>query len=117
MTEKNLGTIRLRPGSRSAAMQGHPWILANEITKGAGKERDGQPVVARGPTGELLGTGFYREGARIVWRRFRRDIGDLDAAWAREAFAMAVARREQKPARRLIWSETDAFPGLVLDQY
>jgi 23S rRNA (cytosine1962-C5)-methyltransferase len=117
LTEKNLGTIRLRPGSRSAAMQGHPWILANEITKGAGKERDGQPVVARGPTGELLGTGFYREGARIVWRRFRRDIGDLDAAWAREAFAMAVARREQKPARRLIWSETDAFPGLVLDQY
>jgi len=96
---------------------GHPWILSNEITKGAGKERDGQPVVARGPTGELLGTGFYREGARIAWRRFRRDIGDFDAAWAREALAKAVARRQEKPARRLVWSETDAFPGLVLDQY
>jgi 23S rRNA (cytosine1962-C5)-methyltransferase len=31
--------------------------------------------------------------------------------------AKAVARRKQKPARRLIWSEADAFPGLVLDQY
>ena len=98
-------------------MLGHPWILSNEITKGAGKERDGQPVVARGPAGELLGTGFYREGARIAWRRFRRDIGDFDPAWAREALAKAVARREEKPARRLVWSETDAFPGLVLDQY
>jgi len=96
---------------------GHPWILSNEITKGAGKERDGQPVVARGPAGELLGTGFYREGARIAWRRFRRDIGDFDSAWAREALAKAVARREEKPARRLVWSETDAFSGLVLDQY
>jgi len=117
LTEKSLGTIRLRPGGRSAALLGHPWILSNEITKGAGKERDGQPVVARGSAGELLGTGFYREGARIAWRRFRRDIGDFDSAWAREALAKAVARREEKPARRLVWSETDAFPGLVLDQY
>ena len=117
MTEKSLGTIRLRPGGRSAALLGHPWILSNEITKGAGKDRDGQPVVARGPAGELIGTGFYREGARIAWRRFRRDIGDFDSAWAREALAKVVARRDEKPARRLVWSETDAFPGLVLDQY
>ena len=117
MTEKSLGTIRLRPGSRSAATQGHPWILSSDIIKGAGKERDGQPVVARGPTGELLGTGFYREGARIAWRRFRRDIGDFDFAWVRESLAKAISRRQEKPARRLVWSETDAFPGLVLDQY
>ena len=117
MTEKSLGTIRLRPGSRSAATQGHPWIFSTEITRGPGKERDGQPVVARGPGGELLGTGFYREGARIVWRRFRRDIGDFDAAHVRQALAKAVAKRGLKPARRLIWSEADGFPGLVLDQY
>ena len=117
MTEKSLGTIRLRPGGRFAATGGHPWILAQEITRGAGKERDGQAVVARGARGELLGTGFFREGARIAWRRFRRDIGDFDSVWARAALAKAIARRPEKPARRLVWSEADAFPGLVLDQY
>jgi len=117
LTEKSLGTIRLRPGGRSAAAVGHPWILSNEITKGPGKDRDGQPVVARGPGGELLGTGFYREGARVAWRRFRRDIGDFDSGLIRSSLAKALGRREDKPARRLIWSEADSFPGLVLDQY
>ena len=117
MTEKSLGTIRLRPGGRSAAMAGHPWILSNEITKGSGKERDGQPVVARGPGGELLGTGFYREGARVAWRRFRRDISDFDSGSIRSSLAKALGRREDKPARRLVWSEADSFPGLVLDEY
>jgi len=117
LTEKSLGTIRLRPGGRSAAAAGHPWILSNEIAKGAGRERDGQPVVARGPGGELLGTGFYRDGARIAWRRFRSDIGDFDATWLRSSLAKALVRRPNQAARRLIWSEADAFPGLVLDQY
>ena len=117
MTEKSLGTIRLRPGGRFAAVGGHPWILGQEITKGPGKEKDGQPVVARGPGGELLGAGLYREGARIAWRRFRRDIGNFDVAWIRSALVKALARRSDKPARRLIWSEADSFPGLVLDQY
>ena len=117
MTEKSLGTIRLRPGLRSAAVAGHPWILSNEIAKGPGKERDGQPVVARGPGGELLGTGFYRDGARIAWRRFRPDIGDFDTSWLRSSLSKALTRRPSQAARRLIWSEADAFPGLVLDQY
>ncbi|NCX36750.1 MAG: hypothetical protein EBX19_09160, partial [Actinobacteria bacterium] len=94
MTEKSLGTIRLRPGGRSAAAGGHPWILSNEITKGPGKERDGQPVVARGPGGELLGTGFFREGARVAWRRFRRDIGDFDLGLIRASLAKALGRRD-----------------------
>lgn len=74
-------------------------------------------MVARGPTGELLGTGFYREGARIIWRRFRRDIGDFDGTWVQSALTQALARRRENSARRLLWSEADAFPGLVLDQY
>ena len=74
-------------------------------------------MVARGPSGELLGTGFFRQGARVAWRRFRRDIGDFDAPLIRSSLAKALARRDDRPARRLVWSEADAFPGLVLDQY
>ena len=74
-------------------------------------------MVGRGPQGELLGTGFYREGARIAWRRFRQDIGDFDATYVRQALPMAIRRRKERAARRVVWSEADGFPGLVLDQY
>ena len=109
--------VRLRSGIRSRALEGHPWILSHEIANTPNKERSGQAVVGRGPKGELLGTGFYREGARVAWRRFRQDIGDFDPAYVREAFSIAVSRRKERPARRLVWSEADGLPGLVLDQY
>lgn len=102
---------------RSLALFGHPWILAQEVERKPGKERDGQAVVGRGPKGELLGTGFYREGARVTWRRFRTDVGDFDRTHVRTALQLAIRRRGDQPARRLVWSETDGLPGLVLDQY
>ena len=74
-------------------------------------------MVGRGPKGELLGTGFYREGARVAWRRFRQEIGDFDQAYVREALKTAFSRRKKRPATRLVWSEADGLPGLVLDQY
>ncbi len=74
-------------------------------------------MVARGPQGELIGTGFYREGPRVAWRRFRRDIGDFDIAYVQNALHSALSKREEQPSRRLIWAEADAMPGLVLDQY
>lgn len=98
-------------------MEGHPWILAHEADKKPAKERSGQAVVGRGPKGELLGTGFYREGARVVWRRFRHDIGEFDPNHVRHALRAALERRKNRPARRLVWSEADGMPGLVLDQY
>lgn len=109
--------IRLRSGIRSRALEGHPWILGHEVAKAPPKERSGHAVVGRGPRGELLGTGFYREGARVAWRRFRSDIGDFDASYATQAIQKAIIRRKTLPSRRLIWSEADGLPGLVLDQY
>ena len=117
MTELELGTLRLKPSGISKTGAGHPWILSHEILEPLGPEKSGTPVVARAETGELLGTGFYREGARIVWRRFRRDLGGFDAEHIAVSLLEAVKRRTAQPARRLIWAEADGFPGLVLDQY
>ena len=117
MTESRLGLIRLRSGIRSRALEGHPWILSHETAKAPAKERSGQAVVGRGPRGELLGTGFYREGARVIWRRFRPDIGDFDVTHVQRAIQKAISRRKNQPSRRLVWSESDGLPGLILDQY
>ena len=117
MTDSDRGALRLKPGGRSKALAGHPWILKSEIDTEPGKEWSGRSVVAAGEHGELLGTGFYREGARVAWRRFRKDIGDFDANFVEKALQVAVQKRKGTPARRIVWSETDSMPGLVLDQY
>ena len=70
-----------------------------------------------GEQGKLIGTGFYTEGARVAWRRFRKDIGDLDAGFVEKALQIALQKRKATPARRIVWSEADSMPGLVLDQY
>ena len=117
MTSADRPTLRLKPGVRSKALAGHPWILKSEIEAEPGKESSGQSVVATGEQGQLIGTGFYTEGARVAWRRFRKDIGDFDADFVEKALQLALQKRKGTPSRRIVWSEVDSMPGLVLDQY
>jgi 23S rRNA (cytosine1962-C5)-methyltransferase len=117
LTSVDRPTLRLKPGVRSKALAGHPWILKSEIETEPGKESSGQSVVATGEQGQLIGTGFYTEGARVAWRRFRKDIGDFDASFVEKALQLALQKRKGTPSRRLVWSEVDSMPGLVLDQY
>ena len=117
MTSADRPTLRLKPGVRSKALAGHPWILKSEIEAEPGKESSGQSVVATGEQGQLIGTGFYTEGARVAWRRFRKDIGDFDVSFVEKALQLAIEKRKGTPSRRLVWSEVDSMPGLVLDQY
>ena len=74
-------------------------------------------MVAMGPEGEPIGTGFYRDAARVAWRRFRKEIGSFDSDFVETAIQGALAKRKNIPARRIVWSESDGMPGLVLDQY
>ena len=74
-------------------------------------------MVAKGPQGEVIGTGFYRDGARVAWRRFRKEIGNFDSDFVETAIQGALTKRKSIPARRILWSESDGMPGLVLDQY
>ncbi len=109
-------TLRLKPGVRSKAEAGHPWILSEEIDFEGRAPKDGV-AVAYGGGGQLLGTGFTSSTSRIGWRRFRKDIGILDQAWVEQTLARSIQGREKMPSRRLFWSESDGIPGLVVDQY
>jgi len=96
---------------------GHPWVFANEVEALLPAEHDGEVVECRDRTGRFIGCGIYNSRSQIVWRRLSRDRVALDEAWLRGALERAVARRAPEPARRLVWSESDDLPGLVVDQY
>jgi 23S rRNA (cytosine1962-C5)-methyltransferase len=80
--------------------------------------QDGAVVECRDRTGRFLGTGIYNSKSQIVWRRLSRDRVSLDSAYLRAALERALARRAGlADFKRLVWSESDDLPGVVIDQF
>lgn len=112
-----LPSLKLRANARSRTLHGHPWVFLNEVEAPLPSEHDGEVVECRDRTGRLIGTGIYNSKSQIIWRRLSRDRVVLDAAYIEAAVTKAVARRAPEGARRLIWSESDDLPGVVVDQF
>jgi len=110
-------TLKLKANVKPRVVQGHPWVFANEIEALIGAEHDGTAIECRDRTGRFIGTGIYNSKSQIVWRRLSRNRITLDAAWIRGALERALVRRAPGNARRLVWSESDELPGLVVDQF
>ena len=112
-------TLKLKPNAKPRVLAGHPWVFANEIETLLPAENDGEVVECRDRADRFLGTGIYNSRSQIVWRRFSRERAALNAAYLRGAIERAVARREflGGDCRRLVWSESDDLPGLVVDQF
>ena len=109
--------LKLRPNVRPRALQGHPWVFANEVEAPLAAEFDGEVVECRDRTGRFIGTGIHNSRSQILWRRLSRDRVTLDADYLRGALTRAIARRAPEAARRLVWSESDDLPGVVVDQF
>ncbi len=117
--------LRLKHNAAARALRGHPWVFGNEVETLLPPEHDGSAVECRDNRGRFLGSGIYNSRSQIVWRRFSRDHVAFDAEFVRGALARALARREALAtleagpamARRLVWSESDDLPGLVVDQF
>lgn len=119
-------SLKLKPNANSRVLSGHPWVFANECEALLAAEHDGEVVECRDRAGRFLGTGIYNSRSQIVWRRLSRDRIELTEEYLRGALTRAVARRAQAqdpgdgPAtrfRRVVWSESDDLPGVVVDQF
>ena len=114
----NTSQITLKSGRRQRIWQGHPWVFAGEIRSQPNPEFDGQSVVLKDERGRFLGVGIYNSQSQIVWRRFNRDSRAVfDREFLQRTINKAVSRRPNGSFRRLVWSEADDLPGLIVDQF
>jgi 23S rRNA (cytosine1962-C5)-methyltransferase len=105
----------------------HPWVFAASIDRVDGDPQDGDVVDVRDPGGRFLARGFWSGKSQLRVRLFAWEPGvEPDAAWLRGRVAAAVALRREKlglpePGRttacRLVHSEGDGIPGLVVDRF
>jgi 23S rRNA (cytosine1962-C5)-methyltransferase len=118
--------LKLKANVPARVLGGHPWVFGNEVEALLPPEFDGEAVECRDRANRHLGTGIYNSKSQIVWRRLGRERVALDAAYFRGALQRALARRrgvavageaKSLSARRLVWSESDELPGVVVDQF
>jgi 23S rRNA (cytosine1962-C5)-methyltransferase len=110
----------LNKGVRHRILDGHPWVFASEIDRAEGSPEDGGTVELQSPKGEFLGSAIYNSRSQIVARRYSTARVALDAALLGERLDAALAYRgkiDAGRARRLVWSESDQLPGLIVDRY
>ncbi len=101
--------------------QGHPWVFSNELDKPAERPEAGDIVSLRQQDGTFLAYGFYHPNSLIAFRALTGKEELPDEAFFSELIDQAISLREkvypQSNARRLIHSESDGLPGLIVDQF
>lgn len=112
----HLPTLRLMPGRRHRAAQGHPWVFAGELEELPSAALDGKAAVCRDARGRLIGSGIVNTRSQIVWRKFSTRAEAWDEAALAARLETALCRRGGAPVARLVWSESDWIPGLTVDR-
>ena len=113
--------ITITPKGERWYRKGHPWIYKDDLKKPT-PNVSGQVVAVKASDGRLLGQAFYNGVSKIALRFLTEEPGvsvDRDFWAGRFEAALEYRRRvvQESNACRLIYSEADGFPGLIVDRY
>jgi 23S rRNA (cytosine1962-C5)-methyltransferase len=114
-----MGGIVIKP--RARVLHGHDWVFASEVLKVFGKPSDGEVISLKDGRDHPIGSAIYNSKSQIVARRFSRRKQDLDLDFFKRRIEQAVEYRQRRNIDprlcRLVWSESDGLPGVILDRY
>jgi 23S rRNA (cytosine1962-C5)-methyltransferase len=100
---------------------GHLWVFSNEIASVEGSPAPGDEVLVEDFRGGTVGSGLYNPHSLIAVRLFARRARAIDDALLRERIEQAKALRDRlypvESTYRLVFSEGDFLPGLIVDRY
>ncbi len=106
---------------RSRLFHGHEWVYTSDVKNTIGDPQPGEVVALRDVKGRPLGSAIYNPKSQIVARRFSFRRQDLDAEFFLRRIERALNYRKSLPIDqnlcRLIWSESDGLPGVIVDRY
>ncbi len=106
---------------RARILHGHDWVFSSEVLKVFGKPNDGDVISLKDGKDHLIGSAIYNSKSQIVARRFSRRKQELDLDFFQRRIAQAAeyrTRRQINPKLcRVVWSESDGLPGVILDRY
>ncbi|MBR4391908.1 MAG: class I SAM-dependent rRNA methyltransferase [Bacteroidales bacterium] len=123
-TEPLYPVIRLHKGKEDAVRRFHPWIFSGAIENGPKGLQAGDTVTVTDHEGAILGTGFC-ESDSIAVKMLSFENRKIDEWFFLEKITKAMEVRKamglvgnlHTNCYRLVHSEGDGLPGLIIDIY
>jgi 23S rRNA (cytosine1962-C5)-methyltransferase len=113
-----MNTVRVNKKGADRARNGHLWIYRSDLVDvdAAG----GSVVSVKDERGNFIGQALFSDASQIALRFLTLSNEEIDRGWWRGRIREAAGRRNIPPdtnAYRLIYSEGDLLPSLIVDRY
>jgi 23S rRNA (cytosine1962-C5)-methyltransferase len=114
--------VRLKKDKEEAIRRGFPWIYAGDFIESSEllAVPAGSLVAIENVKGQALGTGYFNAGSQIAARVLTLTNEKIDEAYFTRRLEKALSIREKLigvPYYRLVHSEPDGLPGLLIDRF
>ncbi|MGA2100594.1 MAG: class I SAM-dependent rRNA methyltransferase [Candidatus Sulfotelmatobacter sp.] len=115
-----LPKVKISPRGATRLKSGHVWVYRSDIVS-ANDTTPGSLVTVTDQRGKPLGTALYSSSSQIAIRMISNEPVVDFPALLRQRIAGAIAYRQKfvrdTNAYRVIFSEADQIPGLIVDRY
>jgi 23S rRNA (cytosine1962-C5)-methyltransferase len=112
--------VTLSPRGASRIFSGHPWVYRSDVLA-ADNAAGGDTVRLRDSRGRFLGKAWFSANSQIAIRLLtREDVTIADEFLGARLEAAARYRErvvEDTAAYRLVYSESDGLPSIIVDRY
>lgn len=113
-----MSTARVNKKGADRVRQGHLWIYRSDVV--AVDAAGGSVVTVKDDRGNYLGQALFSDASQIALRFLTQSREEIDSDWWRRKIRDAAGRRHisaETNAYRLIYSEGDLLPSLIVDRY
>ena len=111
-------TVRVNKRGADRVRQGHLWIYKSDLVD---FDAEGGSIVSvKDERGNFVGQALFSDTSQIALRFLTQSNEEIDREWWRRRIADAAGRRHilsDTNAYRLIYSEGDLLPSLIVDRY
>lgn len=113
----------LKAGKEKSVLLHHPWIFSGAIHEVRGRGDPGEIVKVADKRGNTLASGFYNPASPIPVRLFWWGNQPVPPSYFKTTLQNALTGRvlldgdPQTNAYRVVFSESDFLPGLIVDRY
>lgn len=118
MEPMNTVTVNKRGADR--IRHGHLWIYRSDVINAA-EAQGGSLVVVRDQNRNFVGQAFFSDSSQIALRFLSHTEEAIDRQWWQKRIREAANRRAQVAANtnayRLVYSEGDLLPSIIIDRY
>ena len=116
----SLPVVKISRRGARRLQEGHVWVYRSDMVSAAGAA-PGTAVSVTDERGKFLGTALYSSASQIAIRMISSHPVDNLPSLVRERIRAAISYRERvvrnTDAYRVVFSEADFLPGLIVDRY